>query len=324
MSAPQVVDLSTVKSAELAGLWKCEEQSWRERLFWDISDTLHRLQRVVERGDLPGKALRLGARTIGYAYYTISGHVGVISNFVISPGCGAAEAELLLHETVSKIRRTGVSRIESPFVSIDQPWLIPLFEREGFGTYWRKFLRRLLHAAPDQNFHPYPLPQDTLSRRADAPRVYLEPWRGSDLGEAASIMLAAYDGGIDAEINAQYWTHHGCEQVLGDILNQGACGIPVVEATAIARHRGRSIGFIILTEIAHRQAHLPQVAVLPEYQHQGVGRLVLKNAVSRLAERGFDTVSLIVSRPNRRALSMYQAMGFQSVLSFPVFVWQVK
>ena len=73
---------------------------------------------------------------------------------------------------------------------------------------------------------------------------------------------------------------------------------------------------IILTEIAARQGHLPQVAVFPEYQRQGLGRLLVNYGLSRLAELGFDTPSLIVSRLNRPALKVYQVMGFQSVLSF--------
>jgi ribosomal protein S18 acetylase RimI-like enzyme len=42
----------------------------------------------------------------------------------------------------------------------------------------------------------------------------------------------------------------------------------------------------------------------------------------RLAERGFDAFSLIVSRANDRAFKLYQATGFQSVLAFPVGIWE--
>jgi GNAT superfamily N-acetyltransferase len=37
------------------------------------------------------------------------------------------------------------------------------------------------------------------------------------------------------------------------------------------------------------------MAVLPEYQRQGIGRLLMGYGLSRLAELGFDTLSLIVS-----------------------------
>src|SRR5205823_2292310 len=89
-----------------------------------------------------------------------------------------------------------------------------------------------------------------------------------------------------------------------------------------ARHRGQTIGFVLVTEIAPRQGHLVQVAVLPTYQRQGVGRLLVRHSLARLAMLHFDTLSLIVSRANQRALRLYQALGLQAVLTFPVFVWE--
>lgn len=64
-----------------------------------------------------------------------------------------------------------------------------------------------------------------------------------------------------------------------------------------------------------------RIESLPAYQRQGVGRLLVSYGWSRLAELGFNTISLIVTRTNWRARRMYQVIGFQSVLSFPVFAW---
>jgi ribosomal protein S18 acetylase RimI-like enzyme len=257
---------------------------------------------------LSGKAVRVGARIVGYAYYVIGGHLGVIADLVVSPESSTAATAILVQETVSEIRRRGMSRIESSFVSIDGSWLPAIFEREGFRTYWREFMRCELRRA-----------HESVSPPA---MINLESLRGTDLHEATPIMLAAYGGGIDAEIGEQYRTYDGCKLVLESILSQGNCGIPVIEASALARHRGRAIGFIILTGIAQQQGHLAQVAVLPTYEHQGVGRLLVNYGLSRLAELGFNTISLIVTRINWRALRMYQVIGFQTVVSFPVFAWK--
>ncbi len=152
--------------------------------------------------------------------------------------------------------------------------------------------------------------------------VSLDPWQQSHLGDAAGILQAAYAGGLEAELLAQYRTVDGCREVLDQVLNQGTCGLFVSEASALARQRGRSIGLVVVTEVAPRQGHLPQIAVLPEYQHQGLGRALLNYSLRRLAERGFDTLSLTVSRANDRALKLYRATGFQSVLAFPVGIWE--
>lgn len=305
----KVVDLPTVTPAELDALWQHEVRVWRDRLLWDISDAVAALRRIVERSGLPGKAVQVDARTVGYAYYGVAGHLGVISGLVVAPDwSNTGVGEMLLKRTVDAIREKGVSRIESQFLSIDCPWLTPTFEREGFRTYWREFLRLDIRQ-----------PRGAVSPLA---MVYVEPWRETDLRDAAPLMQAAYRGGVEAEIHERYRSADGCRVLLENILNQGSCGVLVAEASAMARHRGRGIGFVVVTEVAPRQGHLAQVVVLPEYQRRGIGQLLLDYSISRLAERQFDTFSLLVSRSNDRAFRLYRAMGFQSVVAFPAFIWE--
>jgi ribosomal protein S18 acetylase RimI-like enzyme len=305
----QVVDLYTVMAPELEDLWQYEVRLWHDRLLWDVSGALAALRRVVGRRGLPGKAVRVHGRTVGYTYYGIDGDLGVIAGLVVLPDWNRHDVgQTLLKNTISDMQRQGVSRIESRFLSADCAWLRTVLETEGFRTYWRDFLRRELH--PSQR-----------SRRPPV-SVELEPWQESDLGEAAAILQAAYMGSIEAEIFALYRSLDGCRAVLDKIVNQGSCGVLVPGASARARKQGRSLGFIVITEIAPRQGHLPQVAVLPDYQQQGIGRGLLDYSLRRLAEGGFETLSLIVSRANDRALTLYQSMGFESVLSFPVGIWE--
>ena len=305
----QVVDLCTVAAPELDDLWQYEVRLWHDRLLWDISSHSAALRRIVGRGGLPGKAVRVNDRTVGYTYYGIAGHLGVISGLVVLPDWSHSEVgETLLKTTIHEMQRQGVSRIESRFISADCPWLGAALETEGFRTYWREFLRCKLR--------PARWPRHT------AALVSLEPWQETHLGEAVAILQAAYVGSIEAEILALYRSMDGCRSVLDHIVNQGSCGVLVPEASALAHNRGRSLGFVVVTEVAPRQAHLPQVAVLPAYQRQGIGRGLLDYSLRRLAEGGYETLSLIVSRANDRALTLYQAMGFQSVLAFPVGIWE--
>jgi ribosomal protein S18 acetylase RimI-like enzyme len=305
----QIVDLCTVTTAELEALWQGEETLWRQRLLWDISAVLATLRRMVARGGLPGKAVRVGGQTVGYTYYGITGHLGCIANLVITPAWNqAAVGEPLLRATLEALHARGVSRIESRYVASDSPWLVAACERWGLRTYWREFLRLDL---------PH-VRAATQSRES----VHVVPWRGAPLGEAAAVMQAAYAGTIDAELNTLYRTVEGCQLVLDTILNQGGCGKPVLEASAMLYDRGQSAGCVVITETAPRQGHLAQVMVQPAVQRRGLGRLLLHYSMSQLATRQFDTLSLIVSRANHRALSLYQAMGWHTVLAFPVFVWE--
>jgi len=307
MPGLRLADALAINPADLEGLWQHEANMWRKQLSWDISATIYRLQRALKHSDVLGKVLQAGSRTLACALYLCTGQLGLISNFLISPECDANAAETLLQETVRTLRCQGASRIESSFISMNL-WLCPLFEREGFCTYWREFLR-------------YDLPSSHGPLRP-LPNVHLQAWRQSHLWEAASIMLAAYEGGVEAEVSEQCRTRRGCELELDDILNQGICGSPVMEASAMAQQRGSGIGFVIITQIEPSHAHVAEVAVLPAYQRQGVGRLLLNRAMAKMAAREFTAVSLFVTRLNSRALDLYKLIGFKPVFSFPVFVWQ--
>lgn len=309
VTRPQVIDLCAVTPADLERLWQHQAHWWREQLYWDIADVQAALRRVVQRGGMPGKAVQVGPQTVGYAYYVLVGGLGVIAHLQVLPEWNnAAVGVPLLQETIAALRQRGVWRIESSVIALDCPWLPPAFAQAGFQTSWREFLRvdvRQVHAP--QLAHP---------------TVHVEPWQNTQVHEAVSVMQAAYAGNVEAESNALYRTGEGCRLVLEHILNQGGCGQPNTAASALARHRGETVGFIVVTEIAPRQSHLAQVAVLPSYQRRGVGRLLLQYSLSRLAALQFETLSLLVSRANQRALTMYHAAGLHTVLTFPVFIWE--
>jgi ribosomal protein S18 acetylase RimI-like enzyme len=306
---PQVIDLGSIVPSDLEDIWYYEEQWWREHLLWDISHPLATLRRVIERRGVLGKVVRVGTQTVGYAYYVITGNLGILAGFAVAPAWNTPEVGgSLLQATVEAIRQRGVQRIESPCVSMTAPWLVPVCERAGLHAAWRAFLRVELARLEAS------VPSPGLLR--------LEPWEERHLDESAAIMQVAYQGTVDVELNMLYRTVEGCSSILENLQQQGGCGPLVAEASVLARSRGQGIGFIVVTEIAPRQGHLAQVAVLPAYQRQGVGRRLVQHCLTHLAAYHFDTLSLIVSRANQRAFRLYQAMGLQEILAFPVFVWE--
>jgi len=305
----QVVDLGTVTASELDPLWQHEAYLWRDRLLWDVSDTCAALRRLVGRRSLAGKAVRVGDRTVGYTYYGVGERLAMIGGLAVLPDWSHTDVvEALLQKTVEHIKRQGVDRIEGQFFSVDSSRLVAAFERAGFRTYWREFLRLIL----------------TQPRALVIPMVStdLQPIQECSADEAAAILHAAYDGSIEAEIYARYRTVDGCRRVLDDIIDQGGCGPLVVEASALARQRGQGVGLAVVTQVAPRHGHLTQVAVAPQYRRRGIGHLLLGYSLSRLVEHHFETFSLIVSRDNTPALRLYKANDLRSVLSFPVFVWE--
>ena len=309
MPEPQILDLGSIMPSELEAIWHYEAQWWREHLLWDISHPLAALRRVIERRGVLGKVVRVGPQTVGYTYYVITGNLGLLSGFVVAPAWNTPEVGgSLLQATVDALRQRGVQRIESPCVTMPSPWLVPVCERAGLQAAWRAFLRvelARLHAA---------VPSPGI--------IQLESWGERHLDESAALMQAAYQETVDAELNLLYRTVAGCSSILENLLLQSGCGPLVAEASVFARARGQGVGFIVVTEIAPRQGHLAQVVVLPAYQRQGLGRRLVQHCLSRLAAHHFDTLSLIVSRANQHAFRLYQAMGLQEILAFPVFVWE--
>src|SRR5688572_6412721 len=99
-----------VTPAELEDLWQHEVRLWRDQLLWDVSAGFAALRRIVERGGLSGKAVRVDGQTVGYAYYGVAGRLGAISGLVASPDWSSTEVgEMLLKRTVEAIREKGVS-----------------------------------------------------------------------------------------------------------------------------------------------------------------------------------------------------------------------
>jgi ribosomal protein S18 acetylase RimI-like enzyme len=304
----QVVDLDSVRASDLETFFRIELEEWRERLYWDVSGAITAMRRALERRGVRGKAVRCGSTVVAYAYFLIEGSRGVVTGLSIAPEWRGTEAgKVLVRAVVRELAQRGLSRIESQFVSFEAPWLVPCFEEEGFRTYWRDFRRLPLR-------RPRPV-RDTLSE------LDIHQWKGWNLTEASMVMQRAHEGGIDAEMNEMYRTNEGCRALLTNVLRHRGCGAALTEASALARQSPgrRAVGFAVVTETSATHAHLAQVAVLPAFQGRGVGHRLLAHAVDRLLDLDLETLSLMVSRENRRAIDLYSSMGFELVLRFPVF-----
>jgi ribosomal protein S18 acetylase RimI-like enzyme len=304
----QVVDLTEVRPRELKALWEREVRLWREELDWDVSGAMSALSRAVDRGGLTGKAIRCGGVTAAYGYYVVEGDRGVISGLVVAPSFrGRLMGSAIVDAIVDELDRRRVRRIETQFICFDAPWLVSCFEERGFETHWREFLRASVSR---------PRPQ-----RDAASQVVVLPWSAWNLSEMAALMQRAHAGGVDAAMNELYRTPDGCRVLLNNIIRQRGCGRSLTEASSIARERATDVpaGFAIVTEIGRRHGHLAQVAVAPAFQGTGVGHRLLTHTFTRLAELGLDTLSLMASRGNERALGLYRTMGFHTTFQFPVF-----
>ena len=57
--------------------------------------------------------------------------------------------------------------------------------------------------------------------------------------------------------------------------------------------------------------YLDSMAILPEYRGNGLGRILLLDAVAKGAEQGFDEITLIADKQHPGVVNYYEDTGFQ-------------
>lgn len=72
---------------------------------------------------------------------------------------------------------------------------------------------------------------------------------------------------------------------------------------------GKMAAFAI-TQVVLDEATLFNIAVDPDYQRQGLGRVLLKHLIDELEKRGVATLWLEVRASNAAAIALYESLGF--------------
>jgi len=75
----------------------------------------------------------------------------------------------------------------------------------------------------------------------------------------------------------------------------------------------RSRPFMNIKEAEDDEYFVAHLAVLPDFEGQGLGRLLLSHAENRARQAGFGKIALTVDVDNARAVSLYRRSGFQTV-----------
>lgn len=73
------------------------------------------------------------------------------------------------------------------------------------------------------------------------------------------------------------------------------------------------------TEALRPGGELSRLAVLPEYQNQGIAREMLNAGMELLRSRGFKSVHFLVNRLNVKALKSYDKLNFNTVGECEIF-----
>lgn len=127
----------------------------------------------------------------------------------------------------------------------------------------------------------------------DLARLNYEPMQPTDLPDVVALEESVYP-------------HPWSMANFVDSLNSN------YEAWVLRDQHGDLLGYFLLMAIVD-EAHLLNVAVSAERQGQGLGRLLLNQAVACARGLGMESVLLEVRPSNTRALQIYERYGFKHI-----------
>jgi ribosomal protein S18 acetylase RimI-like enzyme len=68
-----------------------------------------------------------------------------------------------------------------------------------------------------------------------------------------------------------------------------------------------------------RRIYLHHFGILPEFQGQGLSKILLKESLNFVKEKGYQ-VKLEVHKINERAINLYKKFGFKSLGEFDIYI----
>ncbi|HYK89514.1 MAG TPA: N-acetyltransferase [Acidobacteriota bacterium] len=303
--------ISCVEPGNLAALLDEEERCWMTDLNWDYAPIRRILASFSEQRLLPGYVALNEQCAVGYTYFLTHHSKGIIGTVFTSRFEGAQEAaDEILALAIECLKDTAaIRRIEAQIIPFNDLSLTAAFTRHGFQCHPRYYLE---------------LDLDSRQLPAKRPRPEkIVAWNPSFLPLAAEATLNSYRDQPDAQLCADYRTLEGCKSYLGSLMENPGCGSFLPEASFVVLDElGTCCGFLISSQIAQAAAMIPQVAIPPSHQGRGLGNALMHGCLSYFKARNYHTVSLTVTKQNRRAFEWYTRLGFRVRKEFGAFVWE--
>jgi ribosomal protein S18 acetylase RimI-like enzyme len=143
------------------------------------------------------------------------------------------------------------------------------------------------------------------------------PWDEGRLAEVANVDHRAYAGTIDGLLYRGYFsTPEGCARMWRECI-AGRFGRFDAARSLLLVKEDRVCGDIMCAQTTLQDAFIANLAVDPAHRG-GTGRALLLTCLRSYQEAGFRQVSLAVTLDNRRALRLYESLGFRISGRFPI------
>lgn len=79
----------------------------------------------------------------------------------------------------------------------------------------------------------------------------------------------------------------------------------------ILEYKNTPVGCVSFTGSINQVANIKRLAVLPEYQKKGFGKLLISSIEKQIQDRGYRKITLGVIDDNKSLVSWYQKYGFR-------------
>src|SRR6202049_3410181 len=81
----QIVYLRQLSSWQLEPLLAEEALQWREELHWDYQGSTELIKKFIDARSLTGSAILENGKPVGYAFYVLEEHKGLVGGLFFSP-----------------------------------------------------------------------------------------------------------------------------------------------------------------------------------------------------------------------------------------------
>jgi ribosomal protein S18 acetylase RimI-like enzyme len=307
----RIVDLRQVSAEQIEGLLREEARHWREELHWDYGTAVDLIKRFLDARALAGSVAFDEGEAVGYSFYVLEEQKGLIGGLFVSPRYPQAEiSRRLLEEILFSLRALPhLTRIETQLMPFGGP-VDQTLREQGFRLHTRQFM---LFDLFSKRGHPVRV----------SPGLRMDRWNDHFFEPCARLIHLAYADHVDGEINDQYRSRSGALRFLKNIILLPGCGQFVPAASFLVRQPGSDevLGAVLTSEVAHGVGHTTQICVLPGHQGQGLGRLLMESSIGALRAMKFHELTLTVTSINRRAVQLYENLGFRTIRTFTAGVW---
>jgi ribosomal protein S18 acetylase RimI-like enzyme len=310
----QIVDLRHLRARDLDPLLLEQTIEWGLNLDWDFSKSADLLRKFADAPGLNGAALLDDGVVVGYGCTGLEERKGLVWDVYVRPGWRGGNAEPVLFRALRDglIETSGVRRIESQLM---------LLERASAKALQREcsvqlFERILMTRGAGISQPP--------GRASASMKFRFESWNDHHYEPAATVLLRAYAGHIDSQINDHYRTFPSAFRFLHDLVQVPGCAAfcPSASYIAFEAMTGEVAGISLASFIADDVGHITELCVMPHARGEGLGSELLRRSLATLRSAGAKRISLTVTAANEEAVRLYLQCGFRELRRFYAYVWE--